>query len=135
MKYNLRLSLTIWGTTCAETWQESWCLFIQKNSYFDKRFMSSSTPYQKMAYEFLTKTSYSCTLISIRWGFQFEYIIYFIFTSSGSISLNSIPLPVQTIAAWFAGSFKSANRNCQSCSDPLLCIPGAAEFPKFEVTV
>ena len=114
--------------------------FYSKYLYFDKRFMSSSTPYQKMAYEFLTKTSYSCTLISIRWillFLRFPVWIYYLlhFTSSGSISLNSIPLPVQTIAAWFAGSFKSANRNCQSCSDPLLCIPGAAEFPKFKTTV
>ena len=58
-----------------------------------------------------------------------------LFTSSGSISLNSIPLPVQTMAAWFPGSFRRAKRNCQSWSDPRRWMPvmptvaGALECP------
>ena len=45
-------------------------------------------------------------------------------TSSGSISLNSMPLPVQVMAPELAGSSRSVTKNCQSCSDPLLVVTG-----------
>ena len=41
-------------------------------------------------------------------------------TSSGSISLNSMPRPVQAINDEHSGSSKRATRNCQSCNEPLL---------------
>lgn len=40
-------------------------------------------------------------------------------TSSGSISLNSMPRPVQAMKCELDGSSSSATRNCQSCSEPL----------------
>ena len=41
-------------------------------------------------------------------------------TSSGSMSLNSMPRPVQVMAAQLLGSSSSAIRNCHSCSEPRL---------------
>jgi len=39
-------------------------------------------------------------------------------TSSGSMSLNSSPLPVQAMNEVLAGFSSRATRNCQSCNDP-----------------
>ena len=39
-------------------------------------------------------------------------------TSSGSMSLNSMPRPVQAMKGAFPGSSSRATRNCQSCRDP-----------------
>lgn len=39
-------------------------------------------------------------------------------TSSGSMSLNSMFLPVQTIRCLLAGLSSSVSRNCQSCKEP-----------------
>jgi len=49
-------------------------------------------------------------------------IIYkycFIRTSSGSTSLNSMPLPVHTIHVALFGSSNNVTRNCHSCNAPL----------------
>lgn len=39
-------------------------------------------------------------------------------TSSGSISLNSMPRPVQAMKWPLAGSSSSVTKNCQSCREP-----------------
>ena len=45
-------------------------------------------------------------------------------TSSGSMSLNSMPLPVQEIAPVLVGSSSRVTRNCHSWRDPRLVGPG-----------
>lgn len=41
-----------------------------------------------------------------------------IFTSSGSMSLNSMPRPVHAMKCALPGSSRRATKNCQSCSEP-----------------
>lgn len=49
-------------------------------------------------------------------------------TSSGSISLNSMPLPVHAMQpALASGASNSATKNCHSCRDPLR--PGFCRLP------
>lgn len=46
-----------------------------------------------------------------------------VITSSGSISLNSMPRPVQAIhPALESGASSNATRNCHSCNEPLLPV-------------
>lgn len=53
--------------------------------------------------------------------FKLRFKISNLSTSSGSTSLNSIPLPVQAIHEAFPGSSSRETRNCQSCKEPLRC--------------
>lgn len=50
-------------------------------------------------------------------------------TSSGSMSLNSSPRPVQAIKWLLDGSSSSVTRNCQSCSEPRLWYGGPSLKP------
>lgn len=43
------------------------------------------------------------------------------YTSSGSMSLNSIPRPVHAMQGAFAGSSNKVTKNCHSCREPLRC--------------
>ena len=51
------------------------------------------------------------------------------FTSSGSMSLNSIPLPVQAMKWELVGLSNKVTRNCQSWRDPLLWYGGPSRYP------
>ncbi len=49
-------------------------------------------------------------------------------TSSGSMSLNSMPRPVQAMKWELDGSSSRATRNCQSCSEPLRWYDGPSRY-------
>lgn len=49
-------------------------------------------------------------------------------TSSGSMSLNSMPRPVQAMKWELDGSSSKATRNCQSCSEPLRWYDGPSRY-------
>ena len=44
-----------------------------------------------------------------------------IYTSSGSMSLNSIPRPVHAMQGAFAGSSNKVTKNCHNCREPRRC--------------
>ena len=67
---------------------------------------------------------------------KYTHKIYFCdFTSSGSMSLNSMPLPVQEMAPVLVGSSSRVTRNCQSWREPRRVGPGKNKTLKHETGI
>lgn len=59
---------------------------------------------------------------------KYKDIIQHILTSSGSISLNSIPRPVQAMKWEFDGSSRRATKNCHSWREPRRWYVGPSRY-------